>query len=134
MPSATDLTAAAVVVDLSRAVVDAGARHLATTGDVDVDQVVAYDLAHAAAGVETARATLEYVRARWAHDRSGRPAVVTDDDVRSLAIRAEASVSRSSVDALRTRPRRQSLAPQRRRLLPWVRSTPGPDAPGGVAG
>jgi hypothetical protein len=35
MPSATDLTAAAVVVDLSRAVVDAGARHLATTGDVD---------------------------------------------------------------------------------------------------
>jgi hypothetical protein len=66
-------------------VVDAGARHLATTGDVDVDQVVAYDLAHAAAGVETARATLEYVRARWAHDRSGRPAVVTDDDVRSLA-------------------------------------------------
>jgi (2S)-methylsuccinyl-CoA dehydrogenase len=41
-------------------VVDDGVRHLATTGDVDVDQVVAYDLAHAAAAVENARTVLEY--------------------------------------------------------------------------
>jgi (2S)-methylsuccinyl-CoA dehydrogenase len=41
-------------------VVDDGARHLATTGDIDADQVVAYDLAHAAAAVENARAVLDY--------------------------------------------------------------------------
>jgi hypothetical protein len=38
--------------------------------------------------------------------RLGRPAVVTDDDVRSLAITAGSQRDRSSVDALRTRPER----------------------------
>src|SRR5687767_3729547 len=60
MPAAPDLTAAAAAVDLARAVVDAGARHLAAAGDADADQVVAYDLAHAAAAAESARAVLEY--------------------------------------------------------------------------
>jgi (2S)-methylsuccinyl-CoA dehydrogenase len=55
-----DVTAAVAVVDAARAVVDSGVRHLAATGDVDADQVMAYDLAHAAAAVETARAVLEY--------------------------------------------------------------------------
>jgi (2S)-methylsuccinyl-CoA dehydrogenase len=59
MPAA-DLAAAAAAVDLATSVVAAGARHLATTGDVDADQVVAYDLAHATAAVENARAVLEY--------------------------------------------------------------------------
>jgi (2S)-methylsuccinyl-CoA dehydrogenase len=60
MPSAPDLTAAARAVDLAQGVIDGGARHLARAGDVDVDQVVAYDLAHTAAGVEASRAVLEY--------------------------------------------------------------------------
>jgi (2S)-methylsuccinyl-CoA dehydrogenase len=60
MPSAPDLAAATRAVDLAQAVVDDGARHLARPGDVDVDQVVAHDLAHAAAGVEGSRAVLGY--------------------------------------------------------------------------
>jgi len=60
MPSAPDLAAAAAVVDLAGAVIDDSVRHLARAGDVDVDQVVAYDLGHAAAGVEASRAVLEY--------------------------------------------------------------------------
>jgi (2S)-methylsuccinyl-CoA dehydrogenase len=60
MTAAPDLTAAAAAVDVARSIVDGGARHLAATGDVDADQVVAYDLAHAAAAVENAAAVLEY--------------------------------------------------------------------------
>ncbi|MDQ3964547.1 MAG: acyl-CoA dehydrogenase family protein [Actinomycetota bacterium] len=60
MPTGPDLTAAADAVETARAAVDAGARHLAATGDADNDQVVAYDLAHAAAAVETAWALLAY--------------------------------------------------------------------------
>ena len=37
-----------------------GFAHLAASGDADSDQVVAYDLAHAAAAVETGRALLDY--------------------------------------------------------------------------
>jgi (2S)-methylsuccinyl-CoA dehydrogenase len=59
MPAA-DLAAAAAAVDLAASVVGAGVRHLATTGDVDADQVVAYDLAHAAAALEVARSALDY--------------------------------------------------------------------------
>jgi len=55
-----DLTAAAVVIDLVQRAVGKGVRHLAATGSVDRDQVVAYDLAHGAAAVETARAMLDY--------------------------------------------------------------------------
>jgi (2S)-methylsuccinyl-CoA dehydrogenase len=60
MRATPDLHAAAVAVDSARAAVDDGARHLATAGDDDADQVAAYDLAHAAAAVENARAVLEY--------------------------------------------------------------------------
>jgi (2S)-methylsuccinyl-CoA dehydrogenase len=55
-----DLNAAASAVDLARAVVQQALAHLAATGSVDEDQVVAYDLAHAAAAVETARTLLDY--------------------------------------------------------------------------
>ena len=58
--STADLTAAADVVELARTVVDAGAQTLAKGGGPDVDQVLAYDLAHAGAAVETAAAMLEY--------------------------------------------------------------------------
>ena len=57
---AADLTAAADVVELARTVVDAGTRALKAGGGPDVDQVLGYDLAHAAAAVETARSMLDY--------------------------------------------------------------------------
>lgn len=66
--SATDLTTAAAVVDTCRNVIDTALRHLAASmGDgaradaiVDANQQVVYDLAHAAAAVENARAVLDY--------------------------------------------------------------------------
>ena len=57
---APDLNAAAAAVDTAQGVVHDALRHLAATGSVDDDQVVAYDLAHAAAAVETARTLLDY--------------------------------------------------------------------------
>jgi len=57
-----DLPAAADALDAARSVVDGAARHLATSGPdaLDRHQAVAYDLAHGAAGVETARAAVAY--------------------------------------------------------------------------
>jgi (2S)-methylsuccinyl-CoA dehydrogenase len=54
-----DLQAAAGAVDAARAVVRDAVGHLAS-GDIDATQVVAYDLAHAAAAVECAAAVLDY--------------------------------------------------------------------------
>ncbi len=59
--SAPDLSAAASAVELAQSVVKSGVRTLAAAdGGVDANQVLAYDLAHAAAAVETARALLDY--------------------------------------------------------------------------
>jgi (2S)-methylsuccinyl-CoA dehydrogenase len=58
--SSPDLTAAADVVELARDVVRRGALTLAAGGGPDGDQVLAYDLAHAGAGVETASSMLDY--------------------------------------------------------------------------
>src|SRR3954447_2839979 len=59
--SAPDLSAAASAVELAQSVVKAGVRTLAAAdGGVDANQVLAYDVAHAAAAVETARALLDY--------------------------------------------------------------------------
>ncbi|HYI43937.1 MAG TPA: acyl-CoA dehydrogenase family protein, partial [Actinomycetota bacterium] len=55
-----DLTAAAAAVDVARGVVEKGFATLAANGDVDSDQVVAYDLAHAAAAVEIASGLMDY--------------------------------------------------------------------------
>ena len=57
---AADVAVAAVAVDAAQAVVGGAARHLAGLGDLDAHQAVAYDLAHAAAGMEAARAILDY--------------------------------------------------------------------------
>ena len=57
---AADLTAAAETVELARGVVASGTRTLKQGGGPEVDQVLAYDLAHAGAAVETARAMLDY--------------------------------------------------------------------------
>jgi (2S)-methylsuccinyl-CoA dehydrogenase len=58
--AAPDLTAAASVIELAQRVVGRGVRELAANGSVDQDQVLAYDLAHASAAVETARSMLDY--------------------------------------------------------------------------
>jgi (2S)-methylsuccinyl-CoA dehydrogenase len=57
-----DLGRAEDAVELAASVVSGAARRLAATGDVEVEQVLAYDLAHAAAGVRTARSALGYGR------------------------------------------------------------------------
>jgi (2S)-methylsuccinyl-CoA dehydrogenase len=56
----SDLETAATAVDAARAVVVGAAHHLGTLGDLDANQVIAYDLAHAAAAVESAAAVLDY--------------------------------------------------------------------------
>ncbi|HEX9991476.1 MAG TPA: acyl-CoA dehydrogenase family protein [Acidimicrobiales bacterium] len=55
-----DLAGAATAIERAEHVVERAARHLAGHGGVDANQVVAYDLAHAAAAVETGRALLDY--------------------------------------------------------------------------
>ena len=55
-----DLTAAASAVELARQVVEAGIATLKAGGGPDTDQVLGYDLSHAAASVETARSMLDY--------------------------------------------------------------------------
>ena len=58
--SAPDLQGAATVVDVANDVVTGAARLLASHGSIDDHQVLAYDLAHAAAAVELARSVLDY--------------------------------------------------------------------------
>jgi len=48
------------VVELARGVVRTAGRHLGVDGEVDANQVVAYDVAHAASAVETAAAAVDY--------------------------------------------------------------------------
>ena len=55
-----DLSSAKAVIDLAHEVVDSATRALAASGSLDTDQVLAYDLAHAAAAVATSRAMLGY--------------------------------------------------------------------------
>jgi (2S)-methylsuccinyl-CoA dehydrogenase len=57
---APDLTQAASAVALAQEVVDKAVAALKANGGVDANQVVAYDLAHAASAVGTARSTLAY--------------------------------------------------------------------------
>ena len=58
--SAADLVVAAHAIKVADAIVGKGVRTLATTGGPDTQQVLAYDLAHASAAVETARSMLDY--------------------------------------------------------------------------
>jgi (2S)-methylsuccinyl-CoA dehydrogenase len=59
-----DLAAASEAVDLAESLVAGGARHLAALGRgvVDTQQLIAYDLAHSAAVMATARTALAYGR------------------------------------------------------------------------
>ena len=53
-----DLNAAKAVIDIATEVVTRATRTLASAGNIDDHQVVAYDLAHAAATVDAGRAML----------------------------------------------------------------------------
>ena len=55
-----DLTLAARAIELSDVIIGKGVRTLTATGGPDNQQVLAYDLAHASAAVETARSILNY--------------------------------------------------------------------------
>ncbi len=55
-----DLQEAASAIELADGVIRGAVIHLAETGSVDADQVIAYDIAHGAAAVETARAMIDY--------------------------------------------------------------------------
>ena len=55
-----DLQTAATIIETARAMVGKAVRKLASSGGPDVEQVLAYDIAHAAAAVETARSMLDY--------------------------------------------------------------------------
>lgn len=55
-----DLAVASSVLDLTNAVIRRGVSQLIALGGPDVAQVLAYDLAHAASAVETARSMLDY--------------------------------------------------------------------------
>jgi len=59
-PQASALADAAGAVELAQHLVDRGCASLRLAGGVEANQVVAYDVAHAAAAVEVAQATLEY--------------------------------------------------------------------------
>jgi (2S)-methylsuccinyl-CoA dehydrogenase len=58
--AAPDLAAAANAVDLARTALDKAIGFVSANGGIDGNQVVAYDLAHAAAAIENARAVLDY--------------------------------------------------------------------------
>jgi (2S)-methylsuccinyl-CoA dehydrogenase len=58
--AAPDLEAAATAVDLATTALEKSIAHLAANGGVEGNQAIAYDLAHAAAAVEIARAVLGY--------------------------------------------------------------------------
>ena len=59
-PSAPVLAGAAEAVDLAQRLVDSACASVRDRGGIDANQVVAYDVAHAAAGLSSARAALEY--------------------------------------------------------------------------
>ncbi len=60
MATMPDITRAAEVVDVARGVVRTGIATLVATGGPDVHQQLAYDVAHAAAAVETASSLIDY--------------------------------------------------------------------------
>ncbi|HEY1652705.1 MAG TPA: acyl-CoA dehydrogenase family protein [Acidimicrobiales bacterium] len=59
-PDTADLAGAAAAVDLAQELVDQACASIRGRGGIDANQVVAYDVAHAAAAVGTARAALQY--------------------------------------------------------------------------
>ena len=59
-PDSADLAGAPAAVDLAQELVEQACASIRGRGGIDANQVVAYDVAHAAAAVGTARAALQY--------------------------------------------------------------------------
>ncbi len=57
---APDLTGATVALDAGSTIVNLAVKRLASVGSVDEDQVLAYDVGHAAAAIETGRSMIDY--------------------------------------------------------------------------
>ena len=60
MSATPDLQTAASVISIARTMVDTATAKLAAAGGPDKNQTLAYDLAHVAAAVETARSLVDY--------------------------------------------------------------------------
>lgn len=60
MSASPDLQSAATVIGIARQMVDTATARLAAAGGPDKNQTLAYDLAHVAAAVETARSLIDY--------------------------------------------------------------------------
>ena len=60
MSATPDLQTAASVISIARTMVDTATARLAASGGPDKNQTLAYDLAHVAAAVETARSLVDY--------------------------------------------------------------------------
>ena len=60
MSASPDLQTAATVIGIARQMVESATAKLAATGGPDKNQTLAYDLAHVAAAVETARSLIDY--------------------------------------------------------------------------
>ena len=60
MSASPDLQTAATVIGIARQMVDTATARLAAAGGPDKNQTLAYDLAHVAAAVETARSLIDY--------------------------------------------------------------------------
>jgi (2S)-methylsuccinyl-CoA dehydrogenase len=122
-PSA--LAAAAEAVELAQHVVDQACAAVRTGGGIEANQVVAYDVAHAAAALSTARATLEY-GARG--DTEGRiAAAFVADVIADLAGRLAGREAAWGTDAGWAAPLAAFMAAQRDpAVLAGLATTEGP--------
>jgi (2S)-methylsuccinyl-CoA dehydrogenase len=124
-PEASALADAAAAVELAQQLVDQACGAVRDGGGVDANQVVAYDVAHAAAAVATARAALEYgaegeVEARIA-------AAFVADVMADLAGRAAGRESAWGVDIGWSAPVSGFMAAQRDpAVLAGLATTEGP--------
>lgn len=106
-----DLQAAAAAVALSEQIVATGSKSLAAAGSIDDNQVLAYDLAHTAAGVDLARAMLDY--ADLGEDEAALAAAFVADVVGETAARLYGREAMWGVEADVLAPARDFVAAHR---------------------
>jgi (2S)-methylsuccinyl-CoA dehydrogenase len=119
------LAAAADAVELAQHLVDQACDRVKANGGVDANQVVAYDVAHAAAAVATARATLEYAALGEVEGRIGCAFVA--DVLADLSGRVAGREAAWGVDAGWAAPAADFMAAQRDpAVLAALATTEGP--------
>jgi (2S)-methylsuccinyl-CoA dehydrogenase len=116
---------AAAAVELAQDLVDRACTVVRDSGGVDANQVVAYDVAHAAAAVATARATLEY--GARGEDEERIAAAFVADVLAELAGRVVGREAAWGVDAGWHAPAAEFMAVNRQpALLAGLATTEGP--------